>query len=120
MNKQRKNSIKTELDNLRMIKRSLRFNPPTRENLAKELTASKARIDAIHDAEQSDYEKMSEKQQCSTQGESAEECIALLEDAMDYMDELVSESCMDEEMELTDIGYGMEDVIDLLDDIFNM
>ena len=120
MNKQRKTSIKTELDNQRAIKRSLRANPPTREALAKDLAAAKARIDAIHDAEQSDYEKMSEKQQCSTQGEIAEECIALLEDAMDYMDELVSESCMDEEMELADIGYGMDDVIDLLDDLFNM
>lgn len=78
MNKQRKTSIKTELDNLRAIKRSLRANPPTREALAKDLAAAKARIDAIHDAEQSDYEKMSEKQQCSTQGEIAEECIALL------------------------------------------
>ena len=48
---------------------------------------------------------MSEKQQCSTAGEIAEECIALLEDTLDYMDELLAEVRENDEVELTEIGY---------------
>lgn len=115
MNKQRITAIKTELDSLRAVKRSLRSNPPTREELETSLTKSKAQIVKIHDAEQDAYEKMSEKQQCSSQGEIAEECIALLEDAMDYLDEVLAE--VGDGAELADIGYGMDDVIDLLNDL---
>ena len=117
MNKQTKAAIKAELDGLRAVKRSLRANPPTLEELAKALGESKARMEKIHDAEQDAYEKMSEKQQCSTQGEIAEECIAILEDAMDYMDELLAEIEENEEAELVEFGYGMDDVIDLLQDL---
>lgn len=117
MNKQRKNQIKEELDTLRAVKRSLRAEPPTRAELKNKLSEIQQRITALHQAEEKDYESMSEKEQCGNAGEIAEECIALLEDAMDYMDELVKVSVEDEELELTDIGDGMDDVIDLLDEI---
>ena len=117
MNKQRITAIKTELDNLRAVKRSLRSNPPTRQELEDALAKSKAQIVKIHDAEQDAYEKMSEKQQCSTQGEIAEECIALLEDVIDYIDELLVEIGAEGALELEEVGYGMDDVIDLLNDL---
>ena len=117
MNKQTKAAIKAELDKLRAVKRSLRANLPTLEELTKVLVESKARVEKIHDAEQDAYEKMSEKQQCSTQGETAEECIAILEDALDYMDELLAEIAENEDVELVEFGCGMDDVIDLLQDL---
>ena len=117
MNKQRKAALKLELDSLRALKRSLRANPPTLEELESALAKSKKSIEKIHDEEQDAYEKMSEKQQCSTAGEIAEECIALLEDTLDYMDELLAEICESDEVELVEIGYGMDDVIDLLNDL---
>lgn len=120
MNKQRRLIIKTEIDTLRALRKSMRNEPTTPEALAKELAVSKARIVAIHDEEQDAYEKMSEKQQCSTAGEIAEESIALLEDAIDYMDELVRDVQDSEELDFSEIGYSMEDVIDLLSDILNM
>ena len=117
MNKQRKTALKLELDGLRAIKRSLRSNPPTLEELEVALAKSKKAIEKIHDEEQDAYEKMSEKQQCSTAGEIAEECIALLEDTLDYMDELLAEVRENDEVELVEIGYGTDDVIDLLNDL---
>ena len=117
MNKQRKAALKLELDGLRALKRSLRANPPTLEELEKALAKSKKSIEKIHDEELDAYEKMSEKQQCSTAGEIAEECIALLEDVLDYMDELLAEIRGNDEVELVEIGYGMDDVIDLLNDL---
>ena len=117
MNKQRKTALKLELDGLRAIKRSLRSNPPTLEELKVALAKSKKTIEKIHDEEQDAYEKMSEKQQCSTAGEIAEECIALLEDTLDYMDELLAEVRENDEVDLVEIGYGMDDVIDLLNDL---
>ena len=120
MNKQRKTSIKAEIDGLRALRKAMRAEPKTQEALVKDLEAIQARIVAIHDEEQDAFEKMSEKQQCSTAGEIAEECVALLEDAMDYMDELVMDVKEGEELDFSEIGYGMEDVIDLLSDIINM
>ena len=120
MNKQRKTVIKAEIDGLRALRKAMRAEPMTSEALAKELEASKARIVAVHDEEQDAFEKMSEKQQCSTAGEIAEECVALLEDAVDYMDELVMDVKDSEELDFSEIGYSMEDVIDLLSDILNM
>jgi hypothetical protein len=117
MNKQRKTVIKAEIDGLRALRKAMRAEPMTSEALAKELEASKARIVAVHDEEQDAFEKMSEKQQCSTAGEIAEECIALLEDTLDYMDELLAEVRENDEVELVEIGYGMDDVIDLLNDL---
>ena len=117
MNKQRKAALKLELDGLRALKRSLRANPPTLEELENVLAKSKKSIEKIHDEEQDAYEKMSEKQQCGTAGEIAEECIALLEDTLDYMDELLAEIRESDEVELAEIGYGMDDVIDLLNDL---
>ena len=120
MNKQRKASIKAEIDGLRALRKAMRAEPRTPEVLAKELEAFQKRIVAIHDEEQDEFDKMSEKQQCSTAGEIAEECVALLEDAMDYMDELVMDVKDSEELDFSEIGYSMEDVIDLLSDIINM
>lgn len=120
MNKQRKTTVKKEIDTLRALRKSMRAEPTAPEALAKALEASKARIVAIHDEEQDAYEKMSEKQQCSTAGEIAEESMALLEDAIDYMDELVVDVQDSEELDFSEIGYSMEDVIDLLSDILNM
>ena len=120
MNKQRKTKIKAEIDGLRALRKAMRAEPKTQEALVKDLEAIQARIVAIHDEEQDAFEKMSEKQQCSTAGEIAEECVALLEDAMDYMDELVMDVKDSEELDFSEIGYGMEDVIDLLSDIINM
>lgn len=117
MNKQRKSALKLELDGLRALKRSLRANPPSLEELEIALAKSKKNLEKIHDEEQDAFEKMSEKQQCSTAGEIAEECIALLEDTLDYMDELLAEVRENDEVELTEIGYGMDDVIDLLNDL---
>lgn len=117
MNKQRKTALKLELDGLRALKRSLRANPPTLEELEKALVKSRKSIVKIHDEELDAYEKMSEKQQCSTAGEIAEECIALLEDTMDYMDEILNEVRENDEVELTEIGYSLDDVIDLLNDL---
>ena len=120
MNKQRKASIKAEIDGLRALRKAMRAEPTTPEALAKDLKAIQNRIVAVHDEEQDAFEKMSEKQQCSTAGEIAEECVALLEDAMDYMDELVMDVKDSEELDFSEIGYSMEDVIDLLSDIINM
>ncbi len=120
MNKQRKAMVKTEIDGLRALRKAMRAEPMTAEALAKELGAVKARMVAVHDEEQDAYEKMSEKQQCSTAGEIAEECVALLEDAIDYMDELVMDVKDSEELDFSEIGYSMEDVIDLLSDILNI
>ena len=120
MNKQRKTEIKAEIDGLRALRKAMRAEPRTPEALAKELEVYQKRITAIHDKEQDEFDKMSEKQQCSTAGEIAEESIALLEDAMDYMDELVMDVKDSEELDLSEIGYSMEDVIDLLSDIINM
>jgi arsenate reductase-like glutaredoxin family protein len=120
MNKQRKTALKLELDGLRALKRSLRANPPSLEELEIALAKSKKSLEKIHDEEQDAFEKMSEKQQCSTAGEIAEECVALLEDAIDYMDELVMDVKDSEELDFSEIGYSMEDVIDLLSDILNM
>ena len=120
MNKQRKTKIKTEIDTLRALRKAMRAEPMDSDTLAKELAASQSRIVAIHDEEQDAYEKMSEAQQCGTAGEIAEESIALLEDAIDYMDELVMDVKDSEELEFSEIGYSMEDVIDLLNDILNM
>lgn len=117
MNKQRKSQIKAELDGLRAVKRSLRAEPPTREELKKKLAEIQQRIMVLHQEEEDAYENMSEKEQCGNAGEIAEECIALLEDAMDYMDELVTVSIEDEEIELIELGDGMDDVIELLDEI---
>ena len=52
MNKQRKTALKLELDGLRAIKRSLRSNPPTLEELEVALAKSKKTIEKIHDEEQ--------------------------------------------------------------------
>ena len=120
MNKQRKNSIKAEIDALRALRKAMRAEPKTPKMLALELEMTKSRITAIHDEEQDAYEKMSEAQQCGTAGEIAEESIACLEDAMDYMDELVMDVKDSEELDFAEIGYSMEDVIDLLSDILNM
>ena len=120
MNKQKKTLVKAEIDSLRALRKSMRNEPTTPEALAKELAASKARIAVLHDEEQDAYEKMSEKQQCGTAGEIAEETIALLEDAIDYMDELVMDVQDSEELDFSEIDYSMEDVIDLLNDILNM
>lgn len=117
MNKQRKNQVKANLDLLRALKRSLRAEPPTRKELKDKLTEIQKEIETLHQAEEKDYENMSEKEQCSNAGETAEECIALLEDAMDYMDELLTVSIADEEAELIDLGDSMDDVIELLDEI---
>ena len=46
--------------------------------------------------------------------------MALFEDAIDYMDELVMDVKDSEELDFSEIGYSMEDVIDLLSDIINM
>ena len=120
MNKQRKTLVKAEIDGLRALRKAMRAEPMTAEALAKELEAVKARIVALHNEEQDAFEKMSEKQQCSTAGEIAEECVALFEDAIDYMDELVMDVKDSEELDFSEIGYSMEDVIDLLSDIINM
>ena len=120
MNKQRKAMIKTEIDTLRAFRKAMRAEPTAPEAIAKALEESKARIVAIHDEEQDAFEKMSEKQQSSTAGEIAEESIALLEDAIDYMDELVMDVKESDELDVNELGYGMEDAIDLLSDILNM
>ena len=120
MNKQRKGNIKAEIDALRALRKAMRAEPKTPASLAMELEASQARIVASHDEEQEAFEKMSDQQQCSTAGEIAEESIALLEDAMDYMDELVMDVKDSEELDFSEIGYSMEDVIDLLSDIIAM
>ncbi len=120
MNKQRKNNIKTEIDTLRALRKSMRSEPMTKDALVFQFETSKLRITAIHDEEQKEYESMSEKQQCSEKGEIAEESMALLEDAMDYMDEIVEVVKADDDLDLSELGYNMEDVIDLLNDILNM
>ena len=120
MNKQKKALVKAEIDSLRALRKSMRNEPTTSEALAKELAASKARSAVLHDEEQDAYEKMSEKQQWGTAGEIAEETIALLEDAIDYMDELVMDVQDSEELDFSEFGYCLEDVIDLLNDILNM
>lgn len=120
MNKERKANIKAEMDALRALRKTMRNEPMTSEALAEKLADSKARISAFHDEEQDAYEKMSEKQQCGTAGEIAEESMALLEDAIDYMDELVMDVKDSEELDFSEIGYSMEDVIDLLNDIIMM
>lgn len=120
MNKERKADIKAEMDVLRALRKTMRNEPMTSEVLAQKLEESKARITAFHEEEQEAYEKMSEKQQCSTAGEIAEESMALLEDAIDYMDELVMDVKEAVELDVSELGYGMEDVIDLLNDIIMM
>lgn len=120
MNKERKANIKTEIETLRALRKAMRNEPMTSEAIVEKLEEAKARIAAFHEEEQDAYEKMSEKQQCSTAGEIAEESMALLEDALDYMDELVMDVKDSEELDVSEIGYSMEDVIDLLNDIIMM
>ena len=120
MNKQKNTWVNSEIDGLRALRKAMRAEPMTAESLANELEAVRARIVMFHDEEQDAFEKMSEKQQCSTAGEIAEECVALFEDAIDYMDELIMDVKDAEELDFSEIGYSMVDVIDLLSDIINM
>ncbi len=116
MNKQRKNAIKTEMEGLRAWKKTMRAEGWAPEKVQQELRAAKDRFEAIYEEEQDAYEKMSEKQQCSEQGEIAEECMALMEDALDYMNELI-EDLGGEDVDLGEIGFAMDDVIELMMDI---
>ena len=61
MNKQRKTTLKLELDGLRALKRSVRSNPPTVEEWETALAKSKKVIEKIHDEEQEAYEKTIDK-----------------------------------------------------------
>ena len=76
MNKQRKTALKLELDGLRALKRSLRANPPSLEELEIALAKSKKNLEKIHDEEQDAFEKMSEKRNALLRDLSG--CAALL------------------------------------------
>lgn len=77
----------------------------------------KSEIESICSDEEFAYDNMPEGLQCSMRGETAEECIDLLNEAIDLFDEIIDELSKGTEMSVEDIKEKASDICSLLDDV---
>ncbi len=115
MNKQRQEQIKAEIDAIRKISRELTDADLQSQALAAKVADERARVDAIREAEEKAFEKLPESVQYSAKGEFAEECIGIMEEALDTFDEL-AEAIFDEENTVKDLKDIFTDIVNLLQD----